>query len=160
MSKRLRGLPPVVDKRTEIIILGSMPGEMSLKKKQYYGHKGNHFWKIITDILGEKDTGVYAERIDLLKKHRIGLWDVIGSCLREGSRDDRILSPEVNDIPRMVSRAPGIRAILLNGRKAEELFNKNFSTSGLTVTALPSTSALNAISIDEKTEMWRNAIKE
>lgn len=32
-----QGFPPVLDEDVEILILGSLPGEMSLRKHQYMG---------------------------------------------------------------------------------------------------------------------------
>ncbi|WP_332881585.1 uracil-DNA glycosylase family protein [Methanosarcina horonobensis] len=42
-----RGFPPVLDKNTEILILGSLPGDESLRRRQYYGHPGNDFWRLV-----------------------------------------------------------------------------------------------------------------
>ena len=36
-------LGPVVNKSTRVLIVGSMPGQQSLEKQQYYGNPRNHF---------------------------------------------------------------------------------------------------------------------
>ena len=41
---RVHSFPPIVSERSKLIILGSMPGELSLKAGQYYGHPRNAFW--------------------------------------------------------------------------------------------------------------------
>lgn len=46
-------LHPLTDNSTRILILGTMPGDQSIAKQQYYGNKGNHFWKIIFTIFNE-----------------------------------------------------------------------------------------------------------
>ncbi len=43
----LRSFAPFVDCRSRILILGTMPGPVALKRQEYYGFPGNHFWKII-----------------------------------------------------------------------------------------------------------------
>lgn len=43
-------LDPIIDTNTKVSVLGSMPGEESLKKRQYYAHPRNQFWKIIHSI--------------------------------------------------------------------------------------------------------------
>jgi len=41
-----QGFPAVIDENTEILILGSLPGDVSIRKHQYYGHPGNDFWRL------------------------------------------------------------------------------------------------------------------
>ena len=45
-----------------MLILGSMPGAMSLRLQQYYGHPQNAFWRIVGEILGFDATLGYALR--------------------------------------------------------------------------------------------------
>ena len=47
-NKLMNVLPPIVDNNTRVLIVGSMPGQQSLEKKQYYGNPRNHFWSIMT----------------------------------------------------------------------------------------------------------------
>jgi hypoxanthine-DNA glycosylase len=48
-----RCFPPVVDRHTRVLVLGSLPGEVSLAQSQYYAHKQKAFWsKIAAAIEG------------------------------------------------------------------------------------------------------------
>ena len=48
-----RCFPPVVDANTRVLVLGSLPGEISLAQGQYYANKQNRFWLLIGDIISE-----------------------------------------------------------------------------------------------------------
>jgi len=52
--KILRSFKPVVDENSRVLILGSMPGPEALRKRQYYGFDGNHFWKILPRLFHER----------------------------------------------------------------------------------------------------------
>lgn len=66
-------LPPIIDESTQVLILGSMPSQLSLEKQQYYGNPRNHFWSIIGTILQVEVPEDYSKRVELLKVHHIGL---------------------------------------------------------------------------------------
>ncbi|MCK5592394.1 MAG: DNA-deoxyinosine glycosylase, partial [Candidatus Pacebacteria bacterium] len=85
MTKRKRGLPQIINKKAKVLILGSFPGEDSLKMRQYYANRRNYFWKIIFKVLREKDPKEDKQRTKILEKNSIGLWDVVYSCFRKGS---------------------------------------------------------------------------
>jgi hypoxanthine-DNA glycosylase len=38
------GLPPIVDENSRIVILGTLPGDLSLREQQYYADPSNQFW--------------------------------------------------------------------------------------------------------------------
>ena len=78
------GLPPVVDGRTRVVVLGSMPGEVSLQKQQYYAHPRNAFWRIMSDLIGFDTAAAYPARLGGLLSAGIGLWDVLRICDRPG----------------------------------------------------------------------------
>ncbi len=145
-----------MDRKSRILILGSMPGPMALRKQQYYGFTGNHFWTILPAVLGEKKTDVYLEKLAMLKRNHIALWDVIESCHRPGALDSSIKNLVPNKIPELIRRFPNIRAIFINGQFAYKTFLKKFGDSvDRPVTLLPSTSPANAaMPISEKTRRW------
>src|SRR5579862_986741 len=45
------GLAPVIDSKTEILILGTLPSDVSLAKGQYYANPNNDFWKLMGAVL-------------------------------------------------------------------------------------------------------------
>ncbi|MFP3182215.1 MAG: DNA-deoxyinosine glycosylase, partial [Paraburkholderia sp.] len=94
-----RCFPPVVDANTRVLVLGSLPGEVSLAQSQYYAHKQNRFWSLIGDVTGEDLRSLdYLTRLQTLLRHRVGLWDVVAEAQREGSLDSRIRNHASNDL--------------------------------------------------------------
>lgn len=161
----LRSFPPVVRADARVLILGSMPGEESLRRGQYYAHPRNAFWFIMGGLFGAGPERPYEERLRYLLDARIALWDVIGQCRREGSLDLAIDPESVvpNDIPWLLERSPGIRGIFLNGGGAEYWFRRCFGGAlheapfaGRSIRRLPSTSPANArLSPRQKLAIWR-----
>jgi hypoxanthine-DNA glycosylase len=138
---RLRCLPPIAGPRARVLVLGSMPGARSLELGEYYGHPQNAFWRV-AEALGVPAMLPYAERCRRLASQGIALWDVLATCEREGSLDQRIRRPAPNDLARFVARRPELRAILFNGRKARELFDRHVALArdDLALRTMPSTS--------------------
>src|ERR1700736_657566 len=79
--------PPVVDDATRVLVLGSMPGEMSLRTQQYYAHPRNAFWCIMSELLRFDPCSDYQVRLRTLCSAGIGLWDALQACDRVGSLD-------------------------------------------------------------------------
>jgi hypoxanthine-DNA glycosylase len=160
MQNRISSFPPIINNTSKIIILGSIPGVKSLEKQQYYGHPQNKFWRIIFELFNEEFTEDYAERIAVLKKHHIAIWDVIDSCERKGSLDSEIKNEEANQIPELLEEYPNIQAIFCNGGKSyknlQKLLGKNFR---IPIYLLPSTSPLHTISFERKFEDWKRILE-
>lgn len=156
MQKRISSFPPFIDNTSEILILGSIPGVKSLEKQQYYAHPQNKFWKIIFGLFNEKFTEDYVERINVLKKHHVAIWDVIDSCERKGSLDSEIRNEEANQIAELLEEYPNIKAIFCNGGKSyknvKKILREDFE---IPVFLLPSTSPLHTISFEKKLEEWK-----
>jgi double-stranded uracil-DNA glycosylase len=138
-----------------------MPGPVALKRKQYYGFPGNHFWPIVADVLGEKRTADYAARRRMVLDNGLALWDVFASCAREGAADAAILEERLNDVPGLVRRYPGLRAVFLNGGAAAAAFEKNFAARvRLPRFRMPSTSPAHAsMDLAAKRRRWRALLK-
>ncbi|MBI4844935.1 MAG: DNA-deoxyinosine glycosylase [Candidatus Omnitrophica bacterium] len=97
-------------------------------------------------VLRKKDPKEYKQRIKILEKNHIGLWDVIYSCTRKGSADTKIQKPKFNNITQLLKEYSGIKAIFLNGRKAEKFFVSKFqeNNQNVHIEQLPSTGPANA----------------
>ncbi|AOW12723.1 DNA-deoxyinosine glycosylase [Hydrogenophaga crassostreae] len=141
---RLKGLAPVVNADTRMVVLGSFPGVASLTAQQYYGHPQNQFWKILGALwalpLPEKP---YGERVALMQAHHVGLWDVYGACEREGSLDASIRQGELNDFAWLQRQCPHLEAIAHNGGESFK-HARHTEALGVPVYKLPSTSPAHA----------------
>lgn len=151
---------PIVDGNSRILILGTMPGEESLRQQQYYAHKQNLFWKFICNVTNQTFTEVYEERKQLLLNNQIALWDVCQTCIREGSLDSGIKEVIPNSIDRLLKNYTNIQTIAFNGKKAEALFKKHFKVlDNINYLSLPSTSPANAsISMEKKLNAWSDLL--
>ncbi len=115
--------PPVFDKSSEILILGSFPSVKSRQESFFYANPQNRFWKLMAQLLNESTPKDTKDKIVMLKKHKIALWDVIESCDIVGSSDSSISNVVPVDISQILSRANIIK-VYANGGKAFELYNK------------------------------------
>ena len=152
--------PPISNPDATILILGTMPGERSLFKSQYYGHGGNQFWKIMFICLNEQFTDDYEIKKKLLIDNKIALWDVLQHCKRQGSSDNAIVDEFPNDFQKFFESHPNVKTILFNGNNAAKYYEKyvgfdlNFKRE-----VLPSTSSANSWSTrEEKAEKWQQVI--
>lgn len=153
----LRSFRPIADARSRVLILGSMPGPVALARREYYGFPGNLFWRILPDVLGEPPPRDYREKVALLRRRRIALWDTIRSCTRVGASDGSIRDVVPNDIAGLLKRRPGIGTIFLNGKLAEKLYRAHFGgTLHIAAYYLPSTSPAHAsMSYAAKKKAWQ-----
>ena len=161
--KLKKGFPPIINKTAAVLILGSMPGEESLRKNEYYGHPRNAFWKIMATLFEFDPLIKYEERIKILLKNKIALWDVMRLCERKGSLDSNIKSKTIveNDFYSFFNSFPKIRAVYFNGIKAEKEYLKRVlpELSGLKYNInyerLPSTSpAMTQMTFKAKMLEW------
>lgn len=155
-----RSFPPLIDEKSRVLILGSLPGAESLRAGQYYAYKHNHFWRIISDILGyDNEPEDYSEKCRMLLDCGLALWDVAESAEREGSLDSRIRNLKPNDIPGLLKSWTGLRYIIFNGGFAFSVYKKCFGNPSLPYEKVLSTSPACAGRFDEKLDMWRKAVK-
>jgi len=164
--KRVFCFEPVEDAASTVLILGSMPGKVSLATGQYYAHPRNVFWTIMGELSGAHPGVPYRDRLKILRCSRIALWDVLGSCVRTGSLDSRIETDSVapNDFKSFFLAHPNITQVFFNGAKAEQCFMKyvrpSLEPAPLQYQRLPSTSPANAgISYAQKLLAWRSVIQ-
>lgn len=160
------GFPPMTGDNPKILILGTLPGDESLRVGQYYANPRNMFWDIMETVLGTPMGLGYDSRCRTLKKHGIALWDVFMSAIRDGSLDSSITSSEYNDLEEFINEHPSISTIVLNGGKAYKAFRKYcrlHPTMRKDITILPytSTSRLSLTAgwtVEAIEEQWRGIL--
>ena len=177
-------IPPLYDKDSRILILGSFPSPKSREARFFYGHPQNRFWKVMAQVLdwrGEDSRGlpgsseggdpptaggpvfvpstVEEKRIMLLSNH-IALWDTIASCEITGASDSSITNVTPNDLSPILETAK-IRAVFCNGAASHKLYMKYiFPVTGREAVKLPSTSPANAAwSVDRLTAAWQTVVE-
>ncbi len=154
-AARKRGLAPVLDRATRVLILGSFPGAASLAVRQYYAHPRNHFWPLMSALLEEPLTEMaYRGRLARFRARGIGLWDVIVACDRHGSLDASIRNAEHGEIARVAGAAPSLAAVCFNGQTAARR-EAAYRAAGYTTLVMPSTSPAYTRPFSEKLAAWR-----
>ena len=156
--------PPVTSASAEVLILGSMPGKMSLQQNQYYAHPMNAFWKIMGELVGAYPQLPYPARLDMLRRSGIALWDVLASCERASSLDSHIRNEAANDFAAFFAQHPRITRVFFNGGKAEQGFRKfvlgKQTLPVLEFCRLPSTSPAHAgMRYADKLKAWRTILE-
>jgi hypoxanthine-DNA glycosylase len=146
---------------TEILILGTMPGSISLAKQEYYANPRNHFWKIMYTLFdGLPIAEVFEEKVQFLQSNKIGLWDVLENCERKGSLDIHIKNQKENDFESLLSQFPSITKIIFNGKQSHAFFSKRFGQiEGITYYVMPSTSPANTMTFENKLKIWSTCFK-
>lgn len=155
------GFPPVAAPGARALILGSMPGQASLRAGQYYAHERNAFWRIMGDLLGAGPDLPYAQRLEKLTGAGIALWDVIAACERAGSLDADIVRHSVapNDFVAFFAVHRDIARVFFNGAAAETAFRRHVLPAlpglSLRLARLPSTSPAHAaLGYADKLAAW------
>ncbi|MDB5482599.1 MAG: DNA-deoxyinosine glycosylase, partial [Caulobacteraceae bacterium] len=122
-----------MDANTRILILGSLPGEVSLRQAQYYAHPRNQFWRLMESVVAAPLTDLpYETRLATVLSAGVGLWDVIQSANRAGSLDANIRGHQPNALAALVATLPSLGVVAFNGGKASGLGRKQLGeASGL-----------------------------
>lgn len=156
----IASFPPIVSPESSTLILGTMPGAMSLQMQEYYAYKQNQFWKIMFTLFSDGHVpSLFIEKVGLLQQNQIALWDVLAHCERKGSLDIHIKNHTENDIPALLNAYPKINKILFNGKESHRYFMKKFGEiDGIRFHVTPSTSPANTTKFDEKLVAWRKAL--
>jgi double-stranded uracil-DNA glycosylase len=156
---RVQSFPPIVSQQSKLLILGSMPGEASLKAGQYYAHPRNAFWHIMGELFGAGPSLPYQERVTILETVGVALWDSLQACIRPGSLDALIKEEVANDFPALFAKYPNITHVFFNGSKAERSFLRHakpaLSEDSHVFARLPSTSPAHAaMRLEAKVQAW------
>jgi TDG/mug DNA glycosylase family protein len=151
-----RSFPPVVDDRTRVLVLGSLPGEESLAQSQYYANPRNHFWRLIGAVTGTDLAALpYQGRLEALLSARIGLWDTVGAATRRGRLDSAIRGHRANDLADLAAKLPELRAVAFNGGKSASLGVPQLAgRDDLALIPLPSSSPAYVRPFAEKLTEW------
>lgn len=137
-----RNFDPIVNSDSRILILGTMPSEVSQENEFYYGNPGNRFWEALARAFGEKvelltkkknkkynsadKSALNEARTKFCKEHQIALWDVVNACTMVAGADKSIKSDQpdfkCNDIKKILKKAK-IEKIFCTGATSFELYN-------------------------------------
>lgn len=161
MSTIVHPFPPVYDKHSEILILGSFPSVKSREKQFFYGHPKNRFWKVLAAVFDSSVPESIEEKMSFLISNRIALWDVVFSCEITGSADSSIKNVIPNDIYEILGSSD-IKRIFLNGKTAEKYYNKYIKEKiSVETITLPSTSPANAKwTLEKLIAQWSKILTE
>jgi TDG/mug DNA glycosylase family protein len=147
-----------------VLILGSLPGQVSLARRQYYAQPYNAFWRIMGALFDAGPERPYGERATRLAKCGVALWDVCKVAVRPGSLDASIDLDSVvpNDFRAFFRTHAAIRAVFTNGGTATRLYARLVlprlaePARSLPLHPLPSTSPAHAsLRFEQKLERWR-----
>jgi TDG/mug DNA glycosylase family protein len=163
---KARGFAPLARRDARVLILGSLPGQESLRRQQYYAQPRNAFWAIMGELYGAGPELCYAARLRRLRARRVAVWDVCASAVREGSLDAMIVTASVvaNDFAAFYAAHAHIRLVCFNGATAHALYRRLVLPRLGTrrhppLRVLPSTSPAHAArSLADKLAAWRAAL--
>ena len=146
MSGRKTAFAPVVDAGTRILILGSLPGDLSLAACRYYANPRNRFWHLVGDVIDQPDLPEldYDARLTALLAAGIGLWDAAASAERPGSRDSAIRNVQPAALLELLHSLSQLRAIAFNGRTSAKIARPVLASTRCQLIDLPSSSLAHA----------------
>lgn len=156
-SNSKKGLAPWVGEDPCVLILGTFPGEKSLKSQAYYQDRAhNSFYKIMEALFHR--TNDISDKDFLIENH-IALWDCMGVAEREGSVDANITDYIPNEIEQFLYLHSSITTIILNGiGKTTDVFYKKFNVAELKkhfeIKSLHSTAKTCSIPFELKKKEW------
>ena len=148
-------MAPVGAPMPRLLILGSLPGEASLRAQRYYAHPQNQFWRLLGSALGEplQQLG-YEQRLAILAARHVGLWDVVGKARRIGSLDGAIRDVIANPLADYIAQQPQLGAVAFNGQTAARIGRRALGESDLALIDLPSSSPAYTLAFADKAARW------
>ena len=153
-ASRKSSFAPVADAGARLLILGSLPGEASLKKGEYYGNPRNQFWRLMGEVLGRELPEAYEARLAALRGAGVALWDVVASAERAGSLDARIKAHEPNRLADLVVALPRLQAVAFNGGRAFAIGHRALADGKVELVPLPSSSPAYTLPYERKAVAW------
>ncbi len=148
-------MSPVGAPRPVLLLLGSLPGEASLRAQRYYAHPQNQFWRLLGAALSEPLAELdYDARLARLAARGVALWDVVGAARRSGSLDAALREVSVNPLADYVARHAQLIAIGFNGQTAAKLGRAAIGPSAATLIDLPSSSPAYTLAFADKAARW------
>ncbi len=149
-------IPPLFDKNSRVLILGSFPSVKSREAKFFYGHPQNRFWRVLAALTNSSLPHTIAEKTELVLNHHFALWDSIGSCTITGSSDSSIRDVVPNDLSVILDHAP-IERIFCNGAASLDSYRRYIEPLiHRPALLLPSTSPANAAwTLERLIDAWR-----
>ena len=151
-----KSFPPLVGAGTRVLVLGSLPGEVSLRRGEYYANPRNRFWDLVGALIEQPVPPLYEERVGLIQAAGIGLWDVVRSARRKGSLDAAIRGHVVNPLGELARRLPSLQAVAFNGQKASKIGRAELIDvlPGDKLIDLPSSSPAHTMAFNAKLDAW------
>jgi len=155
--KRLIGLSPIYNSNSKVLILGTFPSSESLIQEKYYAHGTNAFWRLLFAVFDTPFSTDYIDRLKLLNENNIAVWDVIQSCIRDGSSDKKIIDPLPNSIPSLLKSQSTIKSIVLTSGDAKNYFFQFFPElkTSQYYQVVSSSSGTFGYSFERKLEQWK-----
>jgi TDG/mug DNA glycosylase family protein len=148
--------PPVTRPDTRLLLLGSLPGTMSLAAGRYYANPRNQFWRLTGAVIGKDlEPLPYERRLEALLAAGIGLWDTVAAASRKGSLDQDIRLHQASDLGGLAATLPALRAVGFNGGKSAAIGGPQLAArADLALISLPSSSPAFTLPFDAKRERW------
>jgi len=172
----VQSFKPISKPDARVLVLGSMPGVASLDEQAYYAHPRNALWPIMIACFTETRiddvdlaTWPYQQRLELLTRNRVALWDVLAECIRPGSLDSAIdqKSVKVNPITEFLDQHNEVERIVFNGKAAHDMFKRHIRKPkdstwpkyNVDLITMPSTSpAMATLSLPQKHAAWQSVL--
>jgi double-stranded uracil-DNA glycosylase len=159
-KSELHPFEPLIFENSKILILGSFPSLKSIENNFYYSHPQNQFWRVLSKLY-DMPIETKEQKIELIKSKNLALWDSGGSLIREdaNSSDTNLKNIIPNKIDKLLERYKKIELILFTGKKAEDIYKKEFKNLKIITDLLPSPSpAYASMSFEEKLIIYRDKL--
>lgn len=142
--------PPVYNSESRILIVGTFPSVVSRQQNFYYGNPNNRFYRVLAALFDAGVPQTVAEKRQFLLDCHVAVYDVLASCVIQGSSDASIREARPNDFGPLFAGAP-IACVYANGRTAHKLYEQYVGPA----VYLPSTSPANAAySLERLIRAW------